>query len=102
MGDYISFGKPFAIHKRNTHNLLQDLKWEFWAIMFTETLSEFLEGASLSKNTYGECYIELSNKLNDFIAENSKIEDSAKAYFKDLCSAMKIWAQTCLEIKDNK
>jgi hypothetical protein len=101
MGDYISFGKPFAIHKRNTHNLLKDLKWEFWAIMFTETLSEFLESISLTKKTYGECYVELAEKLDKFISENEKMEQDAKKYFKDVVSAMKIWVEVSNKILNN-
>lgn len=95
MGDFISFGKPFAIHRRNSHNLLQDLKSEFWAIMFTETLSEFLEGVSLSENTYAKCYIELAEKLEKFMQNQEKISKEAKKYFIDVVSAMKIWVRTC-------
>lgn len=98
MGDYISFGKPFAIHRRNSHNLLKDLKWEFWAIMFTETLTEFLETVSLSGKTYSECYVELADKLGEFMKNNDKINEDAKKYFDNLVSAMKIWAETCKNI----
>lgn len=95
MGDYISFGKPFATHKRNTHNLLKDLKWEFWAIMFTETLAEFLDGVSLSSKNYADCYLELAGKLEKFIFDNEKIENDAKTYFKEVVDAMRIWVKTC-------
>ena len=63
MGDYISFGKPVAIHRRNRHSLLKDLHWEFWAVMYTEMLAEFLETLSLSGTTYAECYLDLADKL---------------------------------------
>jgi hypothetical protein len=98
LGDFTAFGKPFAIHKRNTHNLLKDLQWEFWAIMFTETLTEFLEKTELSGKTYGECYVELADKLDIFIKENEKINLEAKKYFADVTSAMRIWVDTCNKI----
>jgi len=99
MGDYVAFGKPFAIHKRNSHNLLKDLKWEFWAITFTEMLSEFLDKVSLSGDTYAECYLDLAGKLEKFVFENEKIEKEAKKYFQDVVSAMKIWVRTCCDLK---
>lgn len=95
MGDYTAFGKPFAIHRRNTHNLLKDLQWEFWAIMFTEILSKFLESISLSKKTYSQCYLELAEKLEKFIDNNEEINADAKKYFFDMISAMRIWVETC-------
>jgi hypothetical protein len=95
MGDYVRFGNPVAFHKRNTHNLLKDLQWEFWAITFTEKLAPFIESVSLSKKTYGECYVELAEKLDEFVKSSSDINEEAKQYFKQVTSAMKIWVAVC-------
>lgn len=95
MNDYVSFGKPFATHKRNKHNILKDLQWEFWGIMFTETLVEFLESVSLSENTYTGCYLELAEKLEKFILSSEKVNEEARKYFLNLISAMRIWVKTC-------
>ena len=98
MGDYITFGSPFVNHKRNRHSLLKDLNWEFWAIMYTEMLAEFLETVSFSKTTYGECYLELADKLDEFISLNDKLDQESKKYFGNMTSAMRIWVKTCLVI----
>jgi len=98
MGDYVAYGKPFAVHKRNTHNLLKDLKWEFWAITYTEVLAEFLESIDLSGKDYGECYIELADKLQQFINSNDKIDKQAKKYFSDMARIMRIWVAVCNKI----
>lgn len=102
MGDYVRFGDPIAIHKRNQHNLLKDLKQEFWAITFTELLSEFIEKLELTKKTYGDCYVELAEKLEKFVLENDKFNDQSKKYFNDVIFAMKIWAKTCEVIRTQK
>lgn len=100
MGDYITFGDPIATHKRNRHSLLKDLNWEFWSIMYTEMLSEFLENVSLSGSTYAECYLELADKLEGFVLLNEKLDQEAKNYFKDIASAMRIWVKICKKIID--
>lgn len=101
MGDYAGFGKPFAIHRRNQHNLLKDLKQEFWAIIFTELLAEFIEKAELSEKTYSGCYLELAEKLEKFVLENKNFNEEAKNYFLKVVSAMKVWAHTCDKILKN-
>lgn len=98
MGDYISFGKPVAIHRRNRHSLLKDLHWEFWAVMYTETLAEFLETVTLSGKTYGECYLELADQLERYMRENEKVDQEAKKYFSEIANAMRTWVRTCNSI----
>jgi hypothetical protein len=95
MNGYVRFGSPVAIHKRNTHNILKDLKQEFWAIQFSEYLVEFIENVKLTTNTYSLCYIELADKLDEFVLENSNFNQEAKEYFKKVVYAMKIWVKTC-------
>lgn len=95
MGDYVSFGKPFVIHRRNNHNLLKDLQYEFWAIMFTEILAEFLEGFKFTEKTYSRCYLELADKLEKFIINNKKINKDAEKYFSNVISAMRTWVKIC-------
>lgn len=101
MGDYITFGAPIAIHKRNRHSLLKDLNWEFWSIMYTEMLAEFLDSISLSGATYGGCYLELADKLDEFILLNDKLDRDAKKYFKDMTFAMRVWVGVSSKILNN-
>lgn len=98
LGDYVSFGKPFTIHRRNPHNLLKDLQQEFWSIIFTDVLVEFLETISLTENTYSRCYLELAGKLEKFVSEHKSFNNESRKYFRDLTSAMKIWVKTCNSI----
>jgi len=98
MGGFVRFGSPVALHKRNTHNILKDLKQEFWAIQFSEYLVDFIENVKLDSNTYSASYIELADKLEKFVLENKNFNPEAQIYFKQVVSAMKIWVEVCKKI----
>lgn len=102
MGGFVRFGSPVALHKRNSHNILKDLKQEFWAIQFSEYLVEFIENVILTSETYSSCYIELAEKLEKFVIKNENFNQEAQNYFKQVVSAMKIWAKTCNTILNNR
>jgi len=95
MGDYVSFGKPFTHHRRNYHNLLKDLQQEFWAIILTDVLVEFLESATLEGNSYSGCYAELADRLEEFAGNHKHLDDEVRSYFRQISSAMRIWVKTC-------
>jgi len=93
MKEYISFGKPFSIHRRNPHNLFKDLREELWAIILTDTIVEFLESTHLKSRNYSDCYYELAEQLERFASNNKSLDKEIQLYFKKISSAMKIWVE---------
>lgn len=99
MDERVSVGKPLSIHERNEHDLFKDLQNEFWGMIFTERISEWITSLSLeSSKDYGEAYLELAKKLSqsaDSISSNNLI---FKKYLKKLSHCMQVWVETCNRI----
>ncbi|XOB41511.1 MAG: hypothetical protein ACKKMS_02190 [Candidatus Nealsonbacteria bacterium] len=98
LNDYVSFGKPFSIHRRNQHNLFKDLQQELWAIILTDTLVEFLESINLKSSTYNDCYHELADQLEKFASNNKNLDKEVQSYFKEISSAMRVWLSVCASL----
>ena len=95
MDDRVAFGKPLTIHRRHEHDLLKDLGQEYWGMVLTNRLIELLSNITLTKRTYSECYIELSEKLDMAIVDQSDVQDEVKRYFSKICANMRIWVDVC-------
>jgi hypothetical protein len=91
----ISLGLPLTKHIRNYHNLLDDLKYEFWGILLTERLAEWLQSIELEGNDFYTVYSDLAQKLMKVkLFDNSNIT----RYFIKIASCMNIWLQACSKI----
>jgi len=94
MGVYASFGEPLVDHRRNDHNLFNDLKGELNGIIYTERISEFLENVQLQGSSASELYADLSNKLKDFVDGEASFGEDFKNYIKKLHYSQHIWLET--------
>jgi len=95
VGDRVSIGRPLTDHRRNLHNLFNDLKAELLGMVLTEKLVEFLENCDLNNNTYKDNYLELADKLS-----LAQIDDRTviKRYIRRVANAMRIWVESCEKI----
>jgi len=75
IGDYISYGEPIVIHKRNTHNYIKDLENEIDGMKRTPQLIEELRKIDLTCKSYLDCTYELIEKLS------SNFDDLKKGYY---------------------
>lgn len=98
-GDRASFGPPVSLHLRNPHDPLKELKTEqLKAIILTEKLVLVMESIEFTKNTYGDCYWELSDKLKQDITKNNNFSKEEKDYLLQITDEMKIWVEACSSI----
>ncbi len=104
MGHYVGVGSPVATHKRNRHNLLEDLRQELWGMILTQSLVEMLDQIKLQGNTYAECYRDLSFKLEKASNETADkyFNDEVRAYFQKISSAMRVWLDVYQELAGAK
>jgi hypothetical protein len=47
IGDSVTYGTPMAIHRRNSHNLLKDLREEIWGMILTEDFINVLRSVDI-------------------------------------------------------
>ena len=95
MNDRVAFGTPLAMHKRRSHNLLKDLGQEYWGMILTNRLVELLAQIDLRKDSYGDCYRELANKLEEKVCVQEDLSNEVKLYFQQICKNMRIWVDVC-------
>jgi hypothetical protein len=63
LGGSILFSKPMSKHIRNSHNYLKDLDYEVAGIIILEDLLPELENIKLESDDWGECLVELLERL---------------------------------------
>lgn len=92
VGDRVSIGRPLTDHRRNLHNLFDDLKAELFGMILTEKIVKFLETCNLDNKTYRDAYLELAEKLSTAPIDNKPV---IKRYTKRIAHAMRIWVESC-------
>jgi len=99
MDDRVAFGVPLSRHERHPHNLLKDLGQEYWGMVLTNRLIDLLMQIELRATNYGDCYAELSHKLEAKVREQKDFSKEVKSYFSKICRNMRIWVDVCKELK---
>ncbi len=97
MGDYVTFGKPITIHRRNTHNLFMDLKHEFLGICMCDDMADFLNDLDLQEpSSYIDAYTRLAQQLiRDFPGLERPEQAALKAYLHKVHHNMLTWLKYC-------
>ena len=98
LDDRITFGLPACDHRRNAHNLLGDLELEFWSVILTDPLAEFLRGWSLTASNYSDAYIELADHLESAEWPHKRMAGEFKKFFSKMAHAMRVWVDSCRQL----
>lgn len=98
VGDRVAFGHPLTDHRRNIHNLFEDLQNELWGMILTDKIVPIIESINLTAGTYSDIYVELSDKLKSAINSSNEFSDDIKAYFSQITYNMKVWVNVCTKI----
>lgn len=99
MDDRVAFGTPLSRHERHQHDLLKDLGQEYWGMVLTNRLVDLLMQIELMATNYGDCYVELSHKLEAKVREQNDFSEGVRGYFSKICQNMRIWVDVCKELK---
>ena len=99
MNERVTIGRPIAIHKRNSHNYLKDLKCELWGMLLTEEIVKWLEDYQLESGNYFDIYLEMANGLNKL--KNKFQEYAIRKYLEKISNAMFVWVDTCRKIMND-
>jgi hypothetical protein len=100
LGDFIGIGKPVVSHRRNDHDLLADLRAEFWGMMLTPHLIELLRGSQLTGGDYAGAAKSLSLLLESRGAEVEMRVDvpGVADYLARIARHLRVWIDVCAEL----
>jgi hypothetical protein len=93
LGHAISFGKPIVKQERNPHNYWKDLDAESMGMILTEKFTDILRSIELTGKNYGDCYRELTKKLDKSI-EDCDFSEEKRRYLSGYLLGMRVWLKT--------
>jgi hypothetical protein len=89
LSDNTSYGKPVCLHDKEHRDVFRDIKSEMEAIKLNEKMWLVLDKIKLTGKTYGSCYKEIAEGL-----EQHKAEFHLPDYITYLAGRMSYWAKT--------
>lgn len=100
MGEAIGIGDPSVDHQRNVHDLLLDLRAEFWGMVLTPELIESLRQGDIEGHTYPDATRSLAGLLDRSAADietRARVEGVAN-YIRSIGSHLRLWVDVCGEL----
>jgi hypothetical protein len=96
LGHGVAFGAPPVEQVRNEHDLFVDLREEFWGIVLTEHLSQWIVDVRLQGSSYTSLYGDLADKLLAYVRglEHPSVNGEVHRYFAKVNGAMHAWLET--------
>jgi len=95
---HVAFGRPLVEHRRNPHNYLEDLRYEYWGMILTDwLLQELRENFHCTSSTI----IDRVGELSEFLAESGSANlpswcpKNVKSFISKTAETISIWAENC-------
>lgn len=88
LGDHISFGQPVCLHNKEPRDVFRDIKSEMEAIKINESMWKVLDKISIRGNSYGECYLSITEGLLAY-----RTEFHLPEYIDFLAQRMRDWVE---------
>jgi hypothetical protein len=95
IGHAVAFGAPAVQQVRNDHDLFVDLREEYWGIVISEYLSQWLTEVRLEGSDYPTLYGNLADRLAEYVRglQDRIVNDQVIAYFEKVRAAMHTWLE---------
>ncbi|PIR89077.1 MAG: hypothetical protein COU07_03230 [Candidatus Harrisonbacteria bacterium CG10_big_fil_rev_8_21_14_0_10_40_38] len=92
--EYISYGLPMVIQKRNPHNYFKDFEKERIGHLLTGKFCDWLDSIKFKKKSYEECFSEIINALPQFINKHKELTEEEVVYMKKYEEGLRVWKKT--------
>ena len=89
----ICIGDPLGSHIKRSRNAFNDLRKELGGIIINEKLWRIVDEAELSSKSFADCYLELSDYLDDNLNEQIK-EPTYIKFMRLQTEKMRTWIKT--------
>lgn len=91
MNERVTVGIPLSEHRRNMHDLMRDMKSEFWGMIITERIVEWIATVKIQEHrSYVDAYCELAEAL---YRDAALIADTGviRRYLRKIARNMQFW-----------
>jgi hypothetical protein len=98
---HVAFGRPLVEHRRNPHNYVDDLRYEFWGMILTDWLLEILR--SRSNPPAAACRIAFWSWRNSCTPRPSAIcppgvPQKLRSFLHSTAQNLRQWSAACRQI----
>lgn len=91
MGDYVTYGSPLVIQKRNPHNYFKDFDAERFGMEFTDIFLEALKNCALTKKDYRSAFAEIAEQFPNNIKTACSKRNVESGKFEKIVEGFHIW-----------
>jgi hypothetical protein len=95
---YTSFGRPLVEHRRNPHNYVDDLRYEYWGMILTDWITDLLRTEyKPSSAVVGERVLELGDFLQGTACRQMPgwCPPEVKQFLLSTAGSLTQWAEVC-------
>lgn len=90
LGDYISFGMPFVMQRRNPHDVWQDFEEERIGMQIVDDFVAWIYAVNLTGTSYRACCAELITALS---TRTGTLSGEKRAFMASLCRNYELWLE---------
>jgi hypothetical protein len=97
---HVAFGRPLVEHRRNPHNYVDDLRFEFWGMVLTD----WLEILRSSFKPASSCMTERVLELAEFLDAEATTQlpawcpSEVEAFLRSTARNLRAWSAACTQI----
>jgi len=98
---HLAFGRPLVEHRRNAHNYVDDLRFEFWGMILTDWLLELLRRSFHPTSTrMTERVLELAEFLDAEAVRNlpTWCPSEIEAFLHSTSKNLRAWSAACQQV----
>ncbi len=98
---HLAFGRPLVEHRRNPHNYVDDLRYEFWGMVLTDWLLKTLRTSFSPQSKH---IVDRVMELADFLESQAGTSlppwcpAEIKEFLQSTASGMRLWSAACRQI----
>jgi hypothetical protein len=98
---HAAFGRPIVAHRRNPHNYVDDLRFEFWGMILTDWLLDLLRSSfKPARRAMHERVLELADFLEAEVARQLPhwCPQEIAAFLRSAAQNLRYWSAACRQI----
>ena len=98
---HVAFGRPLVDHRRNPHNYVDDMRFEFWGVVLTDWLLHSLRTDFIpSSGNILDRVLELADFVESHAAKNlpTWCPVEIKQFLQLTADRMRLWAAACKQV----
>ena len=92
LGDFVTYGAPLVVQKRNPHDYFKDFDAERFGMEYNDVFLRALRACRLAARSYGGAFAEISEQLPAILRKTCKNEGKTAVVFDEVLEGFTLWS----------